>query len=124
MYENIIKRANASLLEQPKMPFKEIQPEFLQKEGAQDGIQNDQEIKKLDTVDTGSATKVLSYAKIAVILGYMRTGSSFTGSTISQYPGTFYLFEPIRDIWEAFWIQYRTPKDGILSHTNGTTRCV
>ena len=42
-----------------------------------------------------------SHAKIVLIIAYMRSGSSFLGGMFNQYPESFYLFEPIRFIFEA-----------------------
>ena len=46
--------------------------------------------------------KIKTNAKIVVVLAYMRTGSTFMGGMFHHYPGTFYLFEPIRNIFDIF----------------------
>lgn len=47
-------------------------------------------------------TEILSNASIVLIVAYMRTGSTLTGSIFQEYPGTFYAFEPIRAVFDAF----------------------
>ena len=48
-----------------------------------------------------SEKKIITNAKIVIIAAYMRTGSTFMGGMFHHYPGTFYVFEPIRRISEA-----------------------
>ena len=45
--------------------------------------------------------QILSNDKIVLIVAYMRTGSTFLGGIFKQYPKLFYLFEPIRHIYET-----------------------
>ena len=51
---------------------------------------------------TVTENKIVSYAKIVIIAAYMRTGSTLMGGMFHHHPGTFYLFEPIRHIFDAF----------------------
>ena len=44
----------------------------------------------------------VSNAKIVLIIAYMRSGSSFTGGLFNQLPESFYLFEPVRFVFDAF----------------------
>ncbi|XP_045196739.2 carbohydrate sulfotransferase 1-like [Mercenaria mercenaria] len=45
---------------------------------------------------------VLSDRKIVLIIAYMRTGSTLTASLFQEFPGTFYVFEPIRGLTGKF----------------------
>ena len=45
---------------------------------------------------------IVSNATIVLIVAYMRTGSTLTGSLFQEYPGNFYAFEPIRAVYDTF----------------------
>lgn len=45
---------------------------------------------------------VLSNATIVLIIAYMRTGSTLTGSLFEAHSGTFYAFEPLFGVENAF----------------------
>ncbi|KAL4220298.1 chondroitin 6-sulfotransferase [Mactra antiquata] len=67
--------------------------------------------------DGRNNVEVLSNKKIAIVLAYMRTGSTLTGAILQQYDETFYAFEPIRSIKEKVM-----KRGGILNYINGTKR--
>ena len=49
-----------------------------------------------------SETKIVTNAKIVIIAAYMRTGSTLMGGILHHHAGTFYLFEPIRYVFDEF----------------------
>ena len=53
----------------------------------------------------------------------MRTGSSLTGAILQEYPGTLYLFEPVRALSGRF---HHTPDNGTtkIVYPNGYVRFV
>ena len=62
--------------------------------------------------------------KIALILGYQRCGSTFTGNIFNQNPDAFYLFEPVDGIYGAMYgvsPGFSVPSD-IANYWNGTER--
>ncbi|XP_045198558.2 carbohydrate sulfotransferase 3-like [Mercenaria mercenaria] len=66
---------------------------------------------------------VLSHRKIVLIIAYMRTGSTLTGSIFQEYPDTFYVFEPVRLINQAFKGKDQKDKTNVtLKYINGTKR--
>lgn len=56
-------------------------------------------------------------AKIVLIVAYLRSGSTFTASLLTQNPEVFYVFEPLHTI------QTNLHKYNRLRYINGTVRC-
>lgn len=63
---------------------------------------------------------ILSDKNIVIIIAYMRTGSTLTASLLQQYPGTFYVYEPIRSLYGAYTKGDRT--HATLNYINGKVR--
>ena len=55
---------------------------------------------------------------VIILLAYLHTGSSFTGSLLQQHPDTFYQFEPLRSLE----IDFRD--EGVIKYLNGSERFV
>ena len=68
---------------------------------------------------TVSEKKIITSAKIVIIAAYMRTGSSLMGGMFHHYPGTFYLFEPIRNLVNAMMDAMKTTE---LMYVSGKRR--
>ena len=67
-----------------------------------------------------------SQPKMIVILGYQRTGSTFTGKIFDMNPDVFTVFEPIDGIYGAMYGArpgFAVPSD-IANHWDGTERWV
>ncbi|XP_060566337.1 carbohydrate sulfotransferase 1-like isoform X2 [Ruditapes philippinarum] len=79
----------------------------------------------LDKITASIGDNVVSKAKIILIIAYMRTGSTLTGAIFQSFPGTFYVFEPIRLIGSFFNSMARNKMQrGTLKFANGTQRNV
>ncbi|XP_060566324.1 uncharacterized protein LOC132725246 [Ruditapes philippinarum] len=79
----------------------------------------------LDKITASIGDNVVSKAKIILIIAYMRTGSTLTGAIFQSFPGTFYVFEPIRLIVGFFNSMARNKMQrGTLKFANGTQRNV
>ncbi|XP_045199057.2 carbohydrate sulfotransferase 1-like isoform X2 [Mercenaria mercenaria] len=79
----------------------------------------------LDDTEESTQKKqnVHSNKKIVLIVAYMRSGSTLTGSLFQAYPGTFYVFEPLRFLVGAFNGLARNNKTyTTLKYANGTNR--
>ena len=74
-----------------------------------------------DECKNTSEKQVKSYGNIIFILAYFRSGSSFTGSIFKQYPGTFYLYEPIRKVFKMSERRFTTGANK-LTYVNGFLR--
>lgn len=67
----------------------------------------------------GTPNATLSHRKdlrIVIILAYMHTGSTYTAQMIKNHPGTFYEFEPLRNL------QKSSRKKHTIEYLNGATR--
>ncbi|WAR23524.1 hypothetical protein MAR_037193 [Mya arenaria] len=51
--------------------------------------------------NTSSRLAAREQTKAVLLLTYMRTGSSLTGEILQQLPGAFYVFEPLRTLYET-----------------------
>ena len=58
--------------------------------------------KHQEIFDPSRKVTVVSNTSIVLIVAYMRTGSTLVGSLFQEYPGSFYVFEPLRAILDVF----------------------
>ncbi|KAH3728410.1 hypothetical protein DPMN_054366 [Dreissena polymorpha] len=67
-----------------------------------------------------SATDV-SHRSIILIIAYMRTGSTLTGSFLRQSERSFYIFEPLHNLAQAFENAEKKTFDSVtLKYVDGT----
>ena len=62
--------------------------------------------------------------RMVLVLGYQRTGSSFTGLIFKENPQVFYTFEPVDSVYTHLYGTeegWNAPTD-IAFHHNGTKR--
>ncbi|XP_053398395.1 carbohydrate sulfotransferase 1-like [Mercenaria mercenaria] len=71
-------------------------------------------------VNTLNKASIHRNRTIVLIVAYMRTGSTLTGSLFREYSSAFYVFEPLHMLQQAF---SRPADDKVtLKYVNGTTR--
>lgn len=62
----------------------------------------------------------ISNKTIVFIIAYMRTGSTLVGSLFQEYPGTFYVFEPLRAVYDVFEsARKNNSKSTVLKYADG-----